>query len=129
MKLNYNALIALAFNLVASAAFSAVYAQDAQYPNIEHLPIDSTFLERERPSSFTSEPEPKTVLIKIVKDSASVLNKNVQQRPGTKVAEVAKAQVKTDTDVKEEKSDDDSVLSFNFLYYIFQKYKLQDIVD
>ncbi len=26
-------------------------------------------------------------------------------------------------------SDDDSILSFNFLYYIIQKYKLQDIVD
>lgn len=27
------------------------------------------------------------------------------------------------------KEDDDSILSFNFLYYIIQKYKLQDIVD
>lgn len=27
------------------------------------------------------------------------------------------------------KEDDDSILSFNFLYYVIQKYKLQDIVD
>jgi hypothetical protein len=27
------------------------------------------------------------------------------------------------------KQDDDSILSFNFLYYIIQKYKLQDIID
>jgi hypothetical protein len=27
------------------------------------------------------------------------------------------------------KHDDDSILSFNFLYYIIQKYKLQDIID
>lgn len=27
------------------------------------------------------------------------------------------------------KSQDDSILSFNFLYYIIEKYKLQDIVD
>ena len=26
-------------------------------------------------------------------------------------------------------TDDDSVLSFNFLYYLIQKYKMQDIVD
>jgi hypothetical protein len=26
-------------------------------------------------------------------------------------------------------SDDNSVLSFNFLYYLIQKYKMQDIVD
>lgn len=27
------------------------------------------------------------------------------------------------------RGEDDSILSFNFLYYIIQKYKLQDIVD
>ncbi len=27
------------------------------------------------------------------------------------------------------KPEDDSILSFNFLYYIIQKYKLQDIID
>lgn len=30
---------------------------------------------------------------------------------------------------KAQKNEDDSILSFNFLYYIIQKYKLQDIVD
>jgi hypothetical protein len=30
---------------------------------------------------------------------------------------------------KQTKNDDDSILSFNFLYYIIEKYKLQDIVD
>ena len=30
---------------------------------------------------------------------------------------------------KEEKPKDESVLTFNFLYYIIQKYKLQDIID
>jgi hypothetical protein len=27
------------------------------------------------------------------------------------------------------KDDDDAILSFNFLYYIIQKYKLQDIIE
>ena len=30
---------------------------------------------------------------------------------------------------KSEHQDDDSILSFNFLYYLIQKYKMQDIVD
>jgi len=30
---------------------------------------------------------------------------------------------------KQNKDEDESILSFNFLYYIIQKYKLQDIVD
>ena len=30
---------------------------------------------------------------------------------------------------KQNKEEDESILSFNFLYYIIQKYKLQDIVD
>lgn len=30
---------------------------------------------------------------------------------------------------KQPKQEDDSILSFNFLYYIIQKYKLQDIID
>jgi hypothetical protein len=30
---------------------------------------------------------------------------------------------------KEEKEKNESVLSFNFLYYIFQKFKMSDIVD
>jgi hypothetical protein len=30
---------------------------------------------------------------------------------------------------KSEESNDNSILSFNFLYYLIQKYKMQDIVD
>jgi hypothetical protein len=30
---------------------------------------------------------------------------------------------------KQAKSKDDSILTFNFLYYMIQKYKLQDIID
>jgi hypothetical protein len=30
---------------------------------------------------------------------------------------------------KQSKEEDESILSFNFLYYIIEKYKLQDIVD
>ena len=32
-------------------------------------------------------------------------------------------------DKQSAKSKDDSILTFNFLYYIIQKYKLQDIID
>ena len=128
MKLNiHNTLVAFAFNLVASAAFSAVYAQDAQFPTIEHFAIDSAFLEKEK-ISLTGEPEPKVTIAKIPKDSATVVNKN-SPRVTPKVTDSAKTSAKHETEVKGEENGDDSVLSFNFLYYIFQKYKLQDIVD
>ena len=32
-------------------------------------------------------------------------------------------------DKQNSKSKDDSILTFNFLYYIIQKYKLQDVID
>jgi hypothetical protein len=31
--------------------------------------------------------------------------------------------------VKEESEEDDSILSFNFIYYIIRKFKLSDIID
>lgn len=44
------------------------------------------------------------------------------QRAGQKRAE------KT-SDSQNSKPKDDSILTFNFLYYIIQKYKLQDVID
>lgn len=61
---------------------------------------------------------PKASGVATVKDSVAVLN------PVVPKAGPPKAPTQ-----KEEKPKDDSVLTFNFLYYIIQKYKLQDIID
>jgi len=57
-----------------------------------------------------------------VKDSATITQKTTAPRASKPSSEIIKPEVKPS-------SGDDSILSFNFLYYIIQKYKLQDIVD
>lgn len=59
----------------------------------------------------------------VIRDSASFQKQEFPMQRGTargyeKAAEKQSA-----------KGKDDSVLTFNFLYYIIQKYKLQDIID
>lgn len=47
--------------------------------------------------------------------------------PATK--ETVQKQSKNQEESSKSKTEDDSIMSFNFLYYIIEKYKLQDIVD
>jgi len=56
-----------------------------------------------------------------LKDSAAVAPKAITPRTNKPSTENTRPEAKP--------SGDDSILSFNFLYYIIQKYKLQDIVD
>lgn len=42
---------------------------------------------------------------------------------------VLKAASEKSDEKQSDKQKDDSILTFNFLYYIIQKYKLQDIID
>jgi hypothetical protein len=49
--------------------------------------------------------------------------------PIPKIKIEKQAPVTKPTVEKQSMEEDDSILSFNFLYYIIQKYKLQDIVD
>jgi hypothetical protein len=129
MKLNfYNIFLSLGLSVIASAAFSAASAQDAQYPNpsFENF-SDSSIIDKDKILVSLGEPEPRH---KVAKDSLTNPSKSQATR-AIRPSEANKAAVaKTDQeeDAKEE-AEDDSILSFNFLYYIFQKYKLQDIVD
>ncbi len=45
------------------------------------------------------------------------------------IKETVQKQSKNQEETPKAKTDDDSIMSFNFLYYIIEKYKLQDIVD
>jgi hypothetical protein len=57
----------------------------------------------------------------IRKDSVSVQAEGTSQKP--RIEPAAKPTT------KQPAKEDESILTFNFLYYIIQKYKLQDIVD
>jgi hypothetical protein len=120
MKLNFQTILLACLTSFSTIAVSGgVYAQDAHYPTIEEIREDSTF-------STWGETDPKTGPVKVAKDSAVANSKASTQRT-IKVTESKSAKAEESSD--KEKQEDDSVLSFNFLYYIFQKYKLQDIVD
>ena len=62
----------------------------------------------------------------------SDLKTGIQSQQKTKSeasSHASKASEKQSPKAQPKPSGDDTILSFNFLYYIIQKYKLQDIVD
>jgi hypothetical protein len=121
-----------ALAIVSLAGSKCAYAQEVTGSNYDLYTTDS---DRERDRDrvvFTSgeSTDPTTTHKSIpsnvtTKDSVSTVRMPVQratrqQQPAAEPAKPAAAK---------SKGEDDSMLSFNFLYYIIQKYKLQDIVD
>lgn len=124
MKLNlYNTILSIGLSITASAAFSAASAQDMQYPLVTEF-SDSTLIDSDKVLIAFGEPEPR----KASKDSLANASKTHGTR-NVKISEANKTIVKPESENQSKAEADDSILSFNFLYYIFQKYKLQDIVD
>lgn len=105
--------------MAASAIVQSAQAQDASYPAVEAVDSESEF-NRER-VIYGGEGDPmvnnKIHVPVVSRDSAIV-------RPSKTV----KADAPKPT-AKPASQEDDSILSFNFLYYIFEKYKMQDVVD
>lgn len=89
----------------------------------------------ESDSRFILKPNP--VLKDSLVNSTSTTTTNNNQKtvvtpvPATKAKQDKPVHIQKDQVNKQNttKESDDSLLSFNFLYYIIQKYKLQDIVD
>jgi hypothetical protein len=115
--------ILFSFSLVAFSVFcgEALHAQDSAGPADTYEGND----EKEREPIYSPgenveyHKSPSSTLLK---DSAAFATKTItQQRTVKPATENAKPESKQPAD--------DSILSFNFLYYIIQKYKLQDIVD
>jgi hypothetical protein len=98
-----------------------VQAQDASFPGTE---VDDLGVDKESEKMMYNpgelDPSFRKAQTLTVKDSAALkLAKTTRDQP----ADASKTPVKRPSEA------DDSILSFNFLYYIFQKYKTQDIVD
>ena len=117
-------LFVLALSVISPCGFLMVQAQDASFPGTE---VDDFGVDKETEKMMYSPGELDPAFKKsqsgsaIVKDSAGF---KTTVRP-------AKVQTpdSSNAPVKRPSQDDDSILSFNFLYYIFQKYKMQDMVD
>jgi len=116
-------LFAFLLSVVTPCGFFLVQAQDNTFPGteVDALGVDK---ESEKMLYHPGELDPafrKAQAASAVKDSVAMAIK-----PATKVT---KSSDTSKAPVKRPSQEDDSILSFNFLYYIFQKYKMQDIVD
>lgn len=112
-------LFAFLLSVVTPAGFILVQAQDASFPGTE---VDALGVDKESDKNYS----PGELDPAFQKAQTSTLKDSLAIRPNTR------AKLPTDaskTPVKRPSQEDDSILSFNFLYYIFQKYKMQDIVD
>ena len=126
IKLHY-ILFAISLSLVSLLGTNKAHAQDNTFPALDAGTYDAE-AEKERDkviySSSSSEMEPQAIhklQTPAVKDSLAI--RNNAHRTVKTAAESGKNANKPSS------HSDDSVLSFNFLYYLFEKYKLQDIVD
>lgn len=114
-----NVFLIVCFALVAT---TAALAQDASYPAMESVESENDHA-RDR-VIFGGEGDPMInnkihVPVVAVRDSTS-------SRP---VKTVKTEPAPARPSARPSSQEDDSILSFNFLYYIFEKYKMQDVVD
>ena len=113
-------LFLIFFLMVASAA--VVNAQDAGMSDVEIVDEAS----HADGSSFAPGEEvrfvPSNTVAAPAKDSIMLQMQDFPMQQATMKAP-------EQSEKQSEKQKDDSILTFNFLYYIIQKYKLQDIID
>ena len=113
-------LFAFLLSVVTPAGFILVQAQDTSFPGTE---VDALGVDKESDKMYNPgelDPAFQKAQTTTFKDSLGI-------RPNIRATKAPADASKTP--VKRPSQEDDSILSFNFLYYIFQKYKLQDIVD
>ena len=115
----YQIILASLFIILASAAVQSAQAQDASYPAVESIEPENDH-GRER-IIYGGEGDPmlnNKIAVPVASRDSLV----------TRPAKTVKSEAPKPT-AKPASQEDDSILSFNFLYYIFEKYKMQDVVD
>jgi hypothetical protein len=122
-------LLTLVLGIVGSA--NCALAQEAGLPDVEINDTERERQERDKIIYSPGESDSRYVVRTSVppKDTlASASEQSIQVVVPKEKNEKAAPAIKPAGD-KPTKNEDDSILSFNFLYYIIEKYKLQDIVD
>jgi hypothetical protein len=117
-------LFVFLFCLTSSLVPQLATAQEASFPGTETEDPEA-YKEREKLMAAPGELDPayrkSQAAGNVLKDSASF-------KPAFKPARALTPDASKQP-AKQPAQEDDSILSFNFLYYIFQKYKLHDAVD
>jgi hypothetical protein len=122
MKFRWHYILVVLFCLVSPACVTSVFAQDSDIEDVEVMATEAEKL-LYSPGGETELRYGSSSAI-LSKDSASNLpNVNPARRVKEQPVKPADKQNASKED------EEDSILSFNVLYYIIQKYKLQDIVD
>jgi len=115
MTINFSRLLALITIILTATAFNSVFAQEGspnnEIPELSPIFTDPNFRE-EKPLLY--EPEGKS--------------NNSREQSISPAHTKVKSKSPEPTKVPATKTEEDA-LSFNFLYYIIQKFKISDIVD
>jgi hypothetical protein len=134
----------LTITCIALIAFvTPSHAQEARIPDLEVSDFDHDNFERDKiiysPGEADTRYIPRASTPNTPKDSGivrtpiiqpSVIAPRLKTEIPQKTAEHSAPATKAPHEKQApNKGGDDSILSFNFLYYIIEKYKLQDIVD
>ena len=122
MKIRLHHILLFAF-MASFAVAGNAWAQDAGMSDVEIVD------ERDRIESEKMLYSPGEAEVRYIPKASSNPPKDTV---ATHVSETSAQKLKPSGKPIEKqpaKPGDDSILSFNFLYYIIQKYKLQDIVD
>lgn len=118
---------------LASAAFvNNAFGQDAGMTDIELPETDRDRMLYSPGGEGEVRPKVPATVSSTVKDTLATTTRITPAPAATRVKPEAPAVKPADKSADKQvpsKEDTDSILTFNFLYYIIQKYKLQDIVD
>jgi hypothetical protein len=112
-------LLTLLLAILTPAGIAALRAQDASYPAIDGHETEAD-AEIDRIIYSPGEAD-ANIRVHVIAGKDSITTRP-QVRP-------AKQPEASRNSSKPSSQEDDSILSFNFLYYLFEKYKLQDIVE
>ncbi len=110
----------LCFTILTPGGILSSQAQDASYPIADSFDME---LERERDRGVYSAGEFDPLL----NNKNQVIRDSIMARPTYNRS--SRSQLDESANAAKNTEDDDSILSFNFLYYLVEKYKMQDIVD
>ena len=114
MKVNFSQLLAIITITLTVFTVNSVFAQEGspinETPELGPPAFSDPSTREEKP--LLSEPEGKSTL----------------QKEQSAITPVPKTKGKNSEPTKTSKTEEDA-LSFNFLYYIIQKFKISDIVD
>jgi hypothetical protein len=127
MKSRFHILFTLA--VLTTAGLCTSYAQDAGMQDVEFIDADKDKAEPEKfiYSPGESDSRISSSRVTVTKDTVTTAAPSPTQKP--KAEKNIPAAPITKPALEKQPKEDESILSFNFLYYIIQKYKLQDIVD